>query len=531
MVYKKFNRIVGLVIWYNPSEKEGQTVTLYNRDLERVIIVDNSATDNSHLCANMDNITYIPCMGNKGIATALNIGCREAARMGAEWVLTMDQDSRWDQASVRQYIEEAAQYEDFDKVAIFSPFHDCDGTPEKHHRTGRFESRQVVMCSGNLLRLSVWEQTGGFRDDFFIDLVDDEICCHAHRLGWDVVRANHIFLTHSLGDGVRFVAFTQHPYTPHSAWRYYFIGRNMRYMAQLYPEMARYYNFRARKELKRLLFYDFDDKHAKLSNYIRGLREGRLPYPLETRWAMTLAPKYEAWREWLTQTVMQFSTTGKVIYEARNQIRVFDAPDGRQITIKRFQRPSFFKRIIYSWFRAPKAVRAYRNALAMAQAQIPTAEAIGYAYNSHGLLSDSYLITDYAPLTRNFYEFRYHDAEGYEDIIRAFVQLVAKMHQANILHRDLSPGNILFDKQKDGTITFSIIDINRMRIGRPISKKEACACFCRLWGRMDLIEAVGREYAKARGWDEKEVTALITYYWRHFWHIRTEEDIEALFYR
>ncbi len=270
MEYKKFSRIIGIVIWYNPSEKEGQTVTLYNSDVEHVIIVDNSASDNRHLCEHMNNVTYIPCMENKGIAAALNIGCEEALRQGADWALTMDQDSRWDQVSVRQYIEEVAQYEAFDRVAIFSPFHDIDGTPEKHHRTGRFEQRNVVMCSGNLLRLAVWQQAGGFREEFFIDLVDDEICCHVRELGWQVVRANNILLTHTLGGGVRTLGFTHKQYIPHPAWRYYFIARNIHRMIHLYPAMEKYYRKQVGKYIKRLCLYDTEDKIHKLREFRRG---------------------------------------------------------------------------------------------------------------------------------------------------------------------------------------------------------------------------------------------------------------------
>ena len=280
MEYGKFNNICGLVIWYKPTEKEVATLSLYNSDLEHVIIVDNSDTDNSHLCAQLDNVTYIPLLENKGIAAALNRGCREAVRRGAEWVLTMDQDSQWNQHSVPQYIAEAEQYDDFEKVGIFSPFHDCDGTPDRHKKDGRFQEMQIIMCSGNLLRLKAWEEADGFKEDFFIDRVDDEISCHIRQLGWKIIRANHILLTHHLGNGAIIVKLIHHPYTAHPAWRYYYRGRNMLRMAQLYPDMGGYYRGHALKELKRLLLYDWNnDKRAKLSNYIRGLKEGMQKYP------------------------------------------------------------------------------------------------------------------------------------------------------------------------------------------------------------------------------------------------------------
>ena len=278
MAYGRFNSITGVVVWFNPTAREVDALRLYNSELEQVIIVDNSADDHSDLCAGLPNVLYIPCRANQGIARALNIGCERALQLGAEWVLTMDQDSRWDQQSLTEYITEAEQFEHFDRVAIFSPFHDCDGTPEKHRKDGRFQSMKIIMCSGNLLRLSAWQQTGGFKENFFIDCVDDEISCHLRQLGWLIIRTNAILLTHKLGNGVTIVKIIHHPYTAHPAWRYFYRGRNMLYMAQLYPAMRKYYLRHALKELKRLLLYDWTDKHAKLSNYLRGLWQGMKRY-------------------------------------------------------------------------------------------------------------------------------------------------------------------------------------------------------------------------------------------------------------
>ena len=278
MEYGKFKRIIGIVIWFNPTQKEKEALLLYNVYLEKVIIVDNSTEDHRALCADIPNAVYLSHHNEHGIAGALNMGCREALRIGADWVLTMDQDSRWDQASLEDYISEASQYEHFDQVGIFSPFHDCDGMPERHKKDGRFQQMKIIMCSGNLLRLRAWQDANGFKEPFFIDCVDDEISCHIRQLGWLIIRTNHILLTHRLGNGVTIVKIIHHPYTAHPAWRYYYRGRNMLYMAQLYPDMARYYRGHALKEMKRLLLYDWTDKRNKLRYYTRGLCEGLKRY-------------------------------------------------------------------------------------------------------------------------------------------------------------------------------------------------------------------------------------------------------------
>lgn len=259
-----------VVVWYNPSIEEVRAIDWYKNDVKGVIIVDNSINDNSCLLSGLQGVTYIPQNENLGIAKALNVGCQEAIKRGAKWVLTMDQDSLWNQHSVREYIEEANLYSGIANVGIFSPYHDCDGRPETHHRYGRYEQKNVTMCSGNLLNLNAWKMVDGFRDDFFIDLVDDEICCHIRKLGLQVLVLNNILLTHKLGQGIKYSRILKHPYTPHNAWRYYYIARNIRLMMILYPEMKKYYKKQLFKYIKRICLYDNDSKWMKLRKFYNG---------------------------------------------------------------------------------------------------------------------------------------------------------------------------------------------------------------------------------------------------------------------
>ena len=266
------NNTYAVVVWYHPQEEAAAFIRLYKKDVAGVIVVDNSETDNRHLLQ-CEEVVYLPQGKNLGIGAALNIGCREALQRGATWVLTMDQDSQWNQHSVAQYMTEVNQYDGFAQVALFSPFHDCDGHPERHHLNGRFETREVVMCSGNLLRLSSWKEVGGFNEDFFIDYVDDEMCHRLNAHHWQVVRANTILLTHSLGNGVKYIGWRHHPYIPHPVWRYFYIARNIHRLMRMYPDAAPYYRSQRRKYLKRLWLYDWHDKWAKLREFRRGWRE------------------------------------------------------------------------------------------------------------------------------------------------------------------------------------------------------------------------------------------------------------------
>ncbi len=239
---------------------------------------------------------------------------------------------------------------------------------------------------------------------------------------------------------------------------------------------------------------------------------------------LVVNPKYEHLRSWLEQLPHIFSRQGEIIYDARNQIRLIDTelPGGIKLCVKRFHRPALGNRLAYAYFRQPKAKRAYENARRLEECGIGTPTPVAYLLqeNRLGWLGESYLVTEVSPLKRNFYEFRAHGTEGYEHIIRQFAQFTANMHSKNILHKDYSPGNILFDLDEKGNARFELVDINRMRFGKPVGLRAACRNFCRLWGKEDFFVLLAETYAEARGFDKAQCRRLTIKYWRRFWRFR-----------
>lgn len=525
MASTKINKVVAVVVWYRPSDKEVESARTYYQDVARVIIVDNSDTDNTNLAACIPNADYLPLFANRGIAYALNRGCERAIALQADWVLTMDQDSLWKQNTVEEFIQEALCYSQIDNVGIFTPVHFCQGD-RAPRLTGRFESRLAVMCSGNLLRLRAWQLANGFREDFFIDLVDDEMNCHLHQLNWQIIRLNNIQLDHHLGQGAHNLPLTKHPYTPHPAWRYYYIGRNLQRMVQLYPRYADYYSKHAWKELKRLCLYDWHQKGSKLYHFLKGWMEGLSPYA--NSWRLITTEDNHDFLAWLSQVPNQFEKEGEWIYQGRNQIKQMRLSNGEVVIVKRFPQPKGWKRIMYTWLRKPKAQRAYEYAQRLTSLSIPTPQALAYIIGGRSLLTQSYLITMKATEDRNFYEMREPLTPERKKVIQAFSKQVAAMHQKGVEHKDLSPGNILFSV-RDEKIKITFIDINRMRFSQPLSLHRACRNMQRLWGHEDTMKCLSEAYAEAQNWDQQKVERLILHYWKRYWHIRHPHDIVRLF--
>lgn len=251
----------GLVIWYNPGIDEVKNMKTYYDELEKIFIIDNSDINNSELINNLEKIEYIPNYKNLGIATALNQGCKKAIENGYQWVLTMDQDSKFDN-NFKSFLKEANQIiEKDDSIAIVG------SKIQKNEKSGYLEG---IITSGNILNLNAYLNVNGFRDDFFIDEVDIDICYRLRKKGYKIYRLENIILKHKLGNPKslsilgKTITSMNHGYI-----RKYYIIRNRLHMSKLYPEYRLSY-------IKGCILYTIkillleEDKIKKLTYSLKG---------------------------------------------------------------------------------------------------------------------------------------------------------------------------------------------------------------------------------------------------------------------
>lgn len=95
--------------------------------------------------------------------------------------------------------------------------------------------------------------------------------------------------------------------------------------------------------------------------------------------------------------------------------------------------------------------------------------------------------------------------------------MAAKMHTAGILHKDFSPGNLLW-RQDPVTldVDFCLVDINRMRFGK-VSVKQGAENFARLWGQPEMFRLMADEYARLRGADPVQTLKWMSDARNRFW--------------
>jgi len=236
-----------------------------------------------------------------------------------------------------------------------------------------------------------------------------------------------------------------------------------------------------------------------------------------------IRPEYEHLRSWIEHLPYTFFEQGQIIYNARNQIRVIEAPDGMVYNVKRYCCPPWYNRIIYTIFRPSKAKRAFENAIRILNCGIATPNPIGYLLCGGTWLAESFLITEHVPHAHRLYEWGDGLTQGREELMISFGRFTARMHLKQIYHLDYSPGNILYD-WINGQLEFVVVDINRMFF-KPISVKLGCANMGRLWGEEQVYQLIAKGYADER---ESDADLCFRLMWKahvHFWRYR-EKPIE-----
>jgi rhamnosyltransferase len=221
----------GIVVLYNPDESVWSNIASYIDYVGLLYVVDNSEQKNLILVEKIKNhpsAVYIDNKSNLGIASALNRGAKEAINHSASWLLTMDQDSRFDKTSLQTLVAFAYSLPEDHKVGVLSPVHKTVNVDvpiiKDDILTVEVDS---VMASGNLIYLKAFQSVGGFLEKYFIDCVDHEYCLRLKVNGFKVILHNESILEHNLGD-IESRSFLGRKiyYTNHSAIRRYYITRN-----------------------------------------------------------------------------------------------------------------------------------------------------------------------------------------------------------------------------------------------------------------------------------------------------------------
>lgn len=221
------HNICAIVVTYHPDGGLPERIERIWGQVDKVVVVDNHSSETClamirkisarlgvHLILNDENL---------GIATALNQGVRYAIDCGYTWALTLDQDTVPYQTMIQNLISAYHDCPFKEKVGVIGSNYQERVTGkvalhEKDYEKKSWLEVKEVITSGSLMSISIFENIGPFRNDFFIDLVDFEYCLRLRTNGYKVIITHEIGMIHSHGNcKIRkflFVDIMLHDYPP-----------------------------------------------------------------------------------------------------------------------------------------------------------------------------------------------------------------------------------------------------------------------------------------------------------------------------
>lgn len=272
-----------ICVTYNPDVyKLRDNIKLHLQYLDKIYIIDNSdlfQIQNSLdiICKNSPKCELISMNGNKGIAHALNVGCKIAISNNYKWVLTLDQDSKLSDNFIFDYLEYLNKLKDneISKIGILT----CNMSTWNYSLEKRVEKVRLCWTSGALMNLLAYNKVGGFDDDLFIDGVDFDLCAKFYMACYKMIRLNYVMLNHNLGCTIDYKLFNHHLFyvTHHNSIRRYYMTRNSLYLNRKYGKVFSPLKTTFLSILKigiKILLFE-SDKISKFKAIVKGINDYR----------------------------------------------------------------------------------------------------------------------------------------------------------------------------------------------------------------------------------------------------------------
>lgn len=233
-------QIASITVVYFPEFQEViENIKSYGRYVDCVIVVDNTPTNNSVFESILrefflDKLIYIKNYENFGIAKALNQGVSLVKERGMSWFLTMDQDSKF--MDFEKYLRCCISHSKNNQmIGLFSVNATRDFELQKtNDKECWLDYKKQEITSGNIVRLTAYEDVGGYENKLFIDCVDFEFCLKLRLHKYYIAFFEKIILHHNVGNVevcTNLLSRRKKNKIIHSPQRIFYKTRNMLYLA------------------------------------------------------------------------------------------------------------------------------------------------------------------------------------------------------------------------------------------------------------------------------------------------------------
>ena len=223
-------KITAVVILYYPSSDVIDNINSYVKNLKTLYVICNSEIENSlyNQLLGIKNIKIIHKYDNIGIAKALNLALNHATKEDEKWLMTLDQDSSFNEDDYIKFIKSFDRLKNKTNLAIFSPIHN------NKFIKNSIEEREFVMTSANIVNVKSALDIGGYDENLFIDEVDHEFCFRLQKNSYKIVQDNSIAINHNLGTKIQ---KKSKKIILYNSIRLYYMTRNYFYVKKKYKSI------------------------------------------------------------------------------------------------------------------------------------------------------------------------------------------------------------------------------------------------------------------------------------------------------
>lgn len=267
-------KILAVIIVYQPNlQLLIDDIKSFYDNVECTLIWDNSDVTQAkktkkELQKKFDHAIFMGEGINRGISYGLNKGWHYARDNGYEYMLTMDDDSIFEDFG--PFLQSVINKRE---KALYGP-----NTIKNSHRKG-FEKVNHLITSGMIVPVDLLNKAGGYYCDFFVDGIDIELCLHIKELGYECLMKKDSFLLQRYGNTISksFLGHTFHS-PNYSPFRLYGIFRNHIIILRKYR-----YQFSLLMHIIKLYFLGFvikgivlmeNNKIEKIRSVIKGIKDG-----------------------------------------------------------------------------------------------------------------------------------------------------------------------------------------------------------------------------------------------------------------
>ena len=214
-------RMLGVVTLYNPEiEQVATNINLFLPFIDKLIIWDNSYKDKSvrkrmeSLLQNEEEKVLWHVTGeNLYIAPAIEFAWNYAKSEHYDFVLTMDQDSKWEDFGA--YRKEIEMFFLKNILCVYTPYI-LGG--DKWPICKEIQQRRIFINSGTVYPTKILNAIGGIDKRFPLDALDHDLSIRVQKAGFSIVCLTNYNLSHTMGNptSAKWLPIKANNY---SAWR------------------------------------------------------------------------------------------------------------------------------------------------------------------------------------------------------------------------------------------------------------------------------------------------------------------------